>query len=46
VHAHVQGLVSVVKMATVLAGYITEEQALLCGFYFVGKRLATKDINK
>jgi hypothetical protein len=36
-HAHVQRLVSVVKMATVLEEYTTEEQRYVVRF-FVGKR--------
>jgi hypothetical protein len=38
-HAHVQRLVSVVKMATVHEGYATEEQRSVVRFFFVGKRL-------
>jgi hypothetical protein len=38
VNAHVQRLVLVVKMATVLEEYITEEQRSVVLFLFVGKR--------
>jgi hypothetical protein len=41
VHAHVQRLVSVLKMATVFEVYTTEEQRSV-----VGKRLYAKDIHK
>jgi hypothetical protein len=34
-HAHVQRLVSVVKMSTVLKEYITEEQRSVVRFFFV-----------
>jgi hypothetical protein len=44
-HAHVQRLVSVVKMATMLEQYSTEEQRpVVC--FFVDKRLNAKDIHK
>jgi hypothetical protein len=45
-HVHVQRLVSVIKMATVLEEYTTKEHrsVLLCDF--VGKGLNTKDIYK
>jgi hypothetical protein len=42
-HAHVQTLVSVVKMATVLEEYTTEEQRSLVSFLWV-KGLTAKDI--
>jgi hypothetical protein len=41
VHAHVQGLVSVVKMVTVLEGGTIEEQHSAVSF-FVGKRTQCK----
>jgi hypothetical protein len=37
-HAHVQRMVSVVKMATVLEEYTIEEQHSAVHFFFVGKR--------
>jgi hypothetical protein len=37
-HAHVQRLVSAVKMATVLDEYATEEQRSVVRFFFVDKR--------
>jgi hypothetical protein len=40
-HAHIQRLVSVVKMATVLEEYITEEQRF-CEFLFADKRTQYK----
>jgi hypothetical protein len=40
-HAHVQRLVSVVKMATVPEAYITKEQRFVVS-YFVGKRTQFK----
>jgi hypothetical protein len=43
-HAHVQRLVSVVKMATVLEEYTTEDSVLLC--VFIGKLFISKDIHK
>jgi hypothetical protein len=46
-HAHVQRLVSVVKMATVLEECTIEEQrSVVCGFFLWGKGLNTKDIHK
>jgi hypothetical protein len=44
-HAHVQKLVSVVKMATVLEECITEEQRSV-ELFFVGKILSTEDIHR
>jgi hypothetical protein len=45
-HVHVQRVVSVVKMATVLEDCITEEQHSVVCFFFVGKGLGAKDIHK
>jgi hypothetical protein len=44
-HAHVQRLTSVVKMATVLEGYPTEEQRSLARF-LSAKELNARDIHK
>jgi hypothetical protein len=44
-HAHVQTLVSVVKTATVLEGYNTEEQCSVCAFLWAEGHSA-KDIHK
>jgi hypothetical protein len=44
-HAHVQRLVSVVKMATVLEEYATEEQLSVVRFFWT-KVLNAKDIRK
>jgi hypothetical protein len=44
-HAHVQRLVSVVKMRTVLEGYTTEEQRSFVGFLWA-KGLNANDIHK
>jgi hypothetical protein len=45
VHAHVQRLVSVVKLATVLEEYITEEQRSVVGVLWT-EELSAKDIHK
>jgi hypothetical protein len=42
--AHIQRLVSVVKMATVLEGVLPKSGVLLCAF--VGKSFTPKDIHK
>jgi hypothetical protein len=44
--AHVQRLVSVVKMATVLEGILPKSSVLLCVFFLLAKRLNAKDIHK
>jgi hypothetical protein len=44
-HAHVQRLVSVVKMATVLEGILPKSSILFCIFY-IEKGLHAKDIHK
>jgi hypothetical protein len=44
-HAHVQRLVSVVKMATVLEGYTTEDQSSVVHLLWA-KRHNAKDIHK
>jgi hypothetical protein len=44
-HVHVQSLVSVVKMATLLQGYTTEEQRSLVRFLWT-EGLNAKDIHK
>jgi hypothetical protein len=44
-HAHVQSLVSVVKMATVLEEYTTEDQRSIVRFLWT-KGLNAKDIHK
>jgi hypothetical protein len=44
-HAHVQRLVSVVKMATVFEEYNTEEQRFVAQILWA-KRLSAKDIYK
>jgi uncharacterized protein YutD len=44
-HAHVQRLLSVVKMVTVLEECTTKQQTLGCAF-FVDKRTQCKDIHK
>jgi hypothetical protein len=41
-NAHVQRLVSVVKVATVLESVIPKTNVLLCVFFFVGKRAQWK----
>jgi hypothetical protein len=38
VHAHVERLVSVVKMVTVLAGVLPKRSILLCVFFFCGQK--------
>jgi hypothetical protein len=43
-HAHVQRLVLVVKMATVLEGVLPKSTVLLC--VFMGNRLNAKNIHK
>jgi hypothetical protein len=44
-HAHVQRLVSVVKMATMLEECTVEEvRSIVC--FFVGKRLNARDVHK
>jgi hypothetical protein len=40
---HVQRLVSVVKMATVLEECATQEQRSVVSFFFVGKRTLSKE---
>jgi hypothetical protein len=45
VHAHVQGLLSVVKMATVLEEYTTEQHRSLVCFLWA-KGLSAKNIHK
>jgi hypothetical protein len=46
-HAHVQRLVSVVQMATMLEGCTTEEQHFVVYFFFLwAKGLNTKSIHK
>jgi hypothetical protein len=45
-HAHVQKLVSVVKMATVLKVCTTEDHRSVVRFFFVAKGLEAKDIHK
>jgi hypothetical protein len=45
-HAHVQRLVSVVKMATVLEDVLPKNIVLLCVFFLWEKRLNAKDIHK
>jgi hypothetical protein len=45
-NAHVQRLVSVVKMTTVLEVYTTEEQSSVVCFFLWAKVLNAKDINK
>jgi hypothetical protein len=44
-HAHVQRLVSVVKMATVLEGYTTEEHGNVV-FFCGQKNSVTKEVHK
>jgi hypothetical protein len=44
-HAHVQRLVSVVKMATVLEGVLTKSSILLCVLLWA-KELNAKDFHK
>jgi hypothetical protein len=44
-HAHVQWLVLVVKMATALQEYTTEEKCSVVGFLWA-KELSAKDIHK
>jgi hypothetical protein len=46
VDAHVQTLVSVDKMATMLEAYTTEEQRSVVRFFCWAEELSTKDINK
>jgi hypothetical protein len=43
---HIQRLVLVAKMTTVLEQYTTEEQRSVVRFFFVGKVLNAKNINK
>jgi hypothetical protein len=45
-HAHVQKLVSVVEMATVLQEYTSEEQGSVVFFFLWEKGLKAKDIHK
>jgi hypothetical protein len=45
-HAHVQRLVSVVKMATVLEECIPKSNVLLCVFFVCEKGRNAKDIHK
>jgi hypothetical protein len=45
-HAHVQRLVSIVKMVSVLEGYTTEVRRSIVLFFLWTKGLNTKDIYK
>jgi hypothetical protein len=45
-HAHVQRMVSVVKMVTMLEGILLKSSILLCVSFLWAKRLDAKDIHK